>query len=57
MICPHCKRTIREEQVYMMSVRTPKGQPLEEWACRLRTISLWVLGFGLALLVFYLLSL
>lgn len=56
MICPHCNRTIHEQKVYLMSQRTPKGEPLADWALKMLIAGSLVVLFIMALFVFYLLS-
>jgi hypothetical protein len=51
MICPHCNRTIREEQRYLMSV-DPDAEP-PRWA---QSVARYVILFLVLVAVFALLS-
>lgn len=49
MICPHCQKTIREEDEYLMSRRIPKDEPLPPAMRRLGEIGCLIFLFlGLA---------
>jgi hypothetical protein len=51
MICPHCARTIREEQRYLMSV-DPGAEP-PQWA---QSAARWVILFLVMFAIFALVS-
>lgn len=53
MICPHCNRTIREEDQYLMARRVPKDEPLPEGMRKLGVAGLVLIA---ALILAFLLS-
>lgn len=45
MVCPHCTRTIAEQDTYLMSQRVPKSEPLPDGMRRLALVGGYLIAF------------
>lgn len=57
MICPHCSKTIAEQDTYLMSRRLPKDAPLPDWARTMGLIGACIVVALLAAFLYHTLGL